>query len=67
MNVLWYTFKMNKMGADHDVLLKTYIFLLADAFENFIHTCLEQQVLDLCHYFNSPELNLDVTVKMTGI
>ena len=67
MNVLWYTFKMNKMGADHEVLLKTDIFLLADAFENFIYTCLEQQVLDLCHYFSSPEVNLDVTVKMTEI
>ena len=42
MNILWYTFKMNKMGADHEVLLKTDIFLLADAFENFIYTCLEQ-------------------------
>ena len=24
-------------------------------------------LLGLCHYFSSPELNLDATVKMTGI
>ena len=32
---------MNKIGDYHDIFLKTDILLLADAFEKFIHTCLE--------------------------
>ena len=36
-------------------------------FENFIITCLEYYGLDPCHYFSSPGLSWDTTVKMTGI
>ena len=36
-------------------------------FENFIITCLEHYGLDPCHYFGSPGLSWDATVKMTGI
>ena len=67
MSILWYKFKMNKIGDYHDIFLKTDILLLADAFEKFIHTCLEQYVVDFFHYFSSPELSLDATAKMTGI
>ena len=41
--------------------------LLADVFEKFIDTYLKFYGLDPCHYFNSPELNWDVILKMTGV
>ena len=47
---VWNTFKMNKMGDYYDLYLKTKVFLLADVFEKFIHTCLEYYILDPCHY-----------------
>ena len=40
---------------------------LADVFEKFIGTCLKYYGLDPCHYFSSPGLSWDVTLKMTGV
>ena len=41
--------------------------LLADVFEKFIGLCLEYYGLDPCHYFSSPALSWDTTLKMTGV
>ena len=41
--------------------------LLADVFEKFIDTCLKFYGLDPCHYFSSPGLSWDATLKMTGV
>ena len=38
---------------------------MADAFENFIDTCLKCYELDPCHYFSSPRLSWDAMLKMT--
>ena len=38
----WNTFKVNTMGDHHDHHLKANVLLLADVFEKFIDTCLEQ-------------------------
>ena len=55
------------MGDYHDHYLKKDVLLLADVFEKFIVTCLKFYGLDPCHYFSSPGLNWDATLKMTGI
>ena len=40
---------------------------MADVFEKFISTWLKCYGLDPCHYFNSPGLSWDATLKMTGV
>ena len=64
---VWDVFKMNTMGNYHDLHLKIDIFLLADAFEKFINTCLEYYGLDPCRYFSRPGLSWDAMLKMTWI
>ena len=64
---VWNVFKMNTMGAYHDLYLKTDVLLLADVFEKFIKTCLNYYGLDPCHYFSSPGLIWNAMLKMTGI
>ena len=58
---------MNTMVHYLDLYLNTDILLLADVFEKFIDTCLEQCGLDSCHYFSSPVWSLDAMLKMTEI
>ena len=51
----------------HNHYLKNDVLLLADVFEKFIDTCLKFYELDPCHYFSSPGLSLDATLKMTDV
>ena len=64
---IWNVFKMNTMGACHDLYLKADVLLLADASEKFINTCLDYYGLDSCHYFGSPGLRWDAMLKITRI
>ena len=64
---IWNVFKMNTMGDCSDLYLKTYVLLLADAFEKFSSTCLDYYGLDSCHYFSCPGLIWDSMLKMTKI
>ena len=67
---VWNAFKINKMGDNHDIYLKTDVLLLADVFEKFINTCrntLEYYGLDPFHYFNRRGLSWGAMLKMTGI
>ena len=51
----------------HDHYLKKDVLLLADVYKKFIDTCLKFYWLDPCHYFSSPGLGWDATLKMTGM
>ena len=64
---IWNVFKMNTMGDDHDLYLKTDVLLLADVFGKFINICLDYHGLDPCHYFSSPGLSWDAILKTTRI
>ena len=64
---VWSTFRPQNMGQYHDLYLKSDVLLLADVFENFRKTCLENIELDPAHYFTSPGLSWDAMLKMTGI
>ena len=55
------------MGEYHDLYLGSDVLLLADVFESFRKTCLQYYKLDPCHYFTSPSLSWDSTLKMTNI
>ena len=54
---VWNIFKMNTMGAYHDLYLKTDVLLLSEVFEKFIDTCFEYYGLNPCHCFSSPGLS----------
>ena len=58
---------MKNMDDYHDHYLKKYVLLLADVFEKFIDTRLKFFKLDSFHYFSSPGLSWDATLKMTGV
>ena len=64
---VWSTFRLQNMGQYHDLYLKSGVLLLADVFENFRKTGLENIELDPVHYFTTPGLSWDVVLKMTGI
>ena len=64
---VWKTFNLKNMGEYHDLYLASDILLLADVFENFRKTCIENYKLDPCHYFTSPGLSWDAMLKMTDI
>ena len=55
------------MGDYRDDYLKEDILLLADVFGKFVATCLKSHKLDPCHYFSSPALSWDATLKMTDV
>ena len=57
---------MKNMCDYHDHFLKKNVLLSVDDFEKFIATCLEFYGLDPSHYFSSPGLSWDATLKMTG-
>ena len=58
---------MNTMSDYHDLYLKRDVLLLADIFEKFRNTCLDNYGIDPCHYYSSPELSWDAMLKMTKI
>ena len=64
---VWSTFRLQNMGQYHDLYLKSDVLLLADVFENFRKTCLENIELDPANYVTSPGLSWDAMLKMTGI
>ena len=63
----WDNFEMKNKGDYHDHYLKKDVLLSVDVFEKFIATCLKYYGLDTCHYFSSPGLSWDATLKMTGV
>ena len=66
-NNIWNAFKMNSISDYHDLYLKTDVLLLADVFKKFIKMCLDYYGLERCHYFSSPGLSWDATLKITGL
>ena len=63
---VWDHFKMKTMKDYHDLYLETDVLLLADVFENFRRTCLENYKLDPAHYMSAPGLSWDAFLKQSG-
>ena len=51
----------------HDLYVRTDVRLLADVFEDFRATCLNQYGLDTAHYYTSPGLSWDALLKHSNI
>ena len=64
---VWETFECKTLGDYHDLYVKTDVALLADVFENFRNLCQEQYGLDPAHYYTSPGLSWDASLKKTGV
>ena len=58
---------MKNIGDYRDHCFKKEVLQLDDIFENFFGKCLKYYGLDTCHYFSSPGLSQDATLKMTGV
>ena len=65
--LVWKTFGCTTFQNYHDVYLKTDVVLLADFFEKFRETCMENYGLDAAHYYSAPGLAWDASLKMTGV
>jgi hypothetical protein len=57
---------MKTMKDYHDLYLETDVLLLADVFENFRRTCMENYKLDPAHYVSAPSLSWDAFLKKSG-
>ena len=64
---VWTTFGCQNLGDYHDLYLKTDVLLLADVFEIFRKTCMNQYGLDPAHYYSSPGLSWDALLKKTNV
>ena len=64
---VWDTFGCKTLGEYHDLYLKTDVLLLADVFEIFRKTCMNQYGLDPAHYYTSPGLSWDALLKKTNV
>ena len=64
---VWETFGIQNMGEYCNLYCRTDVLLLADVFETFRKTCMEQYNLDPAHYYTSPGLSWDALLKKTGV
>lgn len=64
---VWDEFGCKTMGNYNDLYCRTDVLLLADVFETFRKTCVQQYGLDPAHYYTSPGLSWDALLKKTGV
>ena len=64
---VWRVFECKTLGDYSDLYCQTDVLLLADVFENFRKTCLEQYKLDPANYFTSPGLCWDALLKRSKV
>ena len=53
---VWNTMEKKTLGCYHDTYLKTDVLLLADVFETFRKTHLENYKVDPAHFYTTPRL-----------
>ena len=51
---VWKRFSIRNMGEDHNLYLKTDVFLPSNMFEAFRSTCLKHHGLGPAHFYTSP-------------
>ena len=64
---MWKTFNCKTLGDYHDLYLRTDVLLLADIFQTFRKTCMNNYKLDPLHYYTAPGLSWDALLKYTEI
>ena len=60
-------FKLKNLGEYHDLYVQRDTLLLADLFENFRNTCLEEYELDPAYFLSLPGLAWQACLKKTSI
>ena len=60
-------FNINNLGEYHDLYVRSDTLLLADIFENFRQSCLENYELDLAHFVSLPRLAWQACLKKTNV
>lgn len=63
--LVWKTFKCERFIDYHNLYLKCDVLLLADVFESFRATAMQNYGLDPAHYVSAPQLSWDAMLKMT--
>ena len=64
---VWKEFRIHNLGDYHDLYLRNNVVLLANVYESFRETCLEDYKLDPVHFYTSPGLAWKACLKCTGI
>ena len=58
---------INNLGEYHDLYVRSDTLLLADIFENFRQSCLENYELDPAHFVSLPDLAWQACLKKTNV
>ena len=66
-NNVFKKFGMNNLGDYYDLYVRSDTFLLADIFENFRQSCLENYELDPAHFVSLPGLAWQACLKKTNV
>ena len=66
-NNVFKNFGMSNLGDYHDLYVRSDTLLLADIFENFRQSCLENYELDLPHFVSLPGLAWPACLKKTNV
>ena len=66
-NNVFKKFKLKNLGGYHDLYVQSDTLLLADVFENFRNTCIEEYELDPAHFLSLPGLAWQACLKKTNI
>ena len=66
-NNVFKKFGMNNLGDYHDLYVRSDTLLLADIFENFRQSCLENYELDPAHFVSLPGLAWQAGLKKTNV
>ena len=64
---VWKEFKLKNLGEYHDLYLKTDTLLLSNVFEAFRNTCLQHYKLDPAHFYTSPGLAWQASLKKMDV
>ena len=66
-NNVYKKFNINNLGEYHDLYVRNDTLLLADIFENFRQSCLENYELDPAHFVSLPGLAWQACLKKTNV
>ena len=66
-NNVFKKFNINNLGKYHDLYVRSDTLILADIFENFRQSCLENYELDPAHFVSLPGLAWQACLKKTNV
>ena len=66
-NNVFKKFNINNLGEYHDLYVRSDTLLLADIFENFRQSCLENYELDPAHFVSLPGLSWQACLKKNNV